>query len=249
MKKIVVITGAAGGIGHATAAVFNDAGWSVIGLDLRVCEARTSFYRFMQVDVAKASDCDDAFAELAKTVGHVETLVNNAAVQVCKPLVQTSPEEWDMIMNSNLRSAYLCVRGAYPLMRGRNAAIVNISSVHASATSANIAAYAASKGAMASLTRALAIELAADAIRVNAVLPGAVDTGMLRSGLGRGHLHGKTEDEMLQELGKRSIIGRVGRPEEIAQAILFLADYKRSSFITGQLFAVDGGALAKLCTE
>jgi len=152
-------------------------------------------------------------------------------------------------MASNLRSVYLAVRHAHPLMRGHDAAIVNVSSVHAIATSTNISAYAASKGALLSLTRALAIELAPDQIRVNAVLPGAVNTPMLHDGLVRGPVQGADIQELMRELGRRTVIGRVGRPEEIAQAILFLADNDRSSFMTGQALVVDGGATARLSTE
>jgi NAD(P)-dependent dehydrogenase (short-subunit alcohol dehydrogenase family) len=154
-----------------------------------------------------------------------------------------------MVMESNLRSVYLAIRNAYPLMKEHGGAIINVSSVHAIATSAKIAAYAASKGALSALTRALAIELTEDKIRVNAVLPGAVDTPMLRSGLRRGHLAGQDEFELVKALGARHVIGRVGEPEEIGEAILFLADSKRSSFITGQSIVVDGGATIRLSTE
>ncbi len=126
---------------------------------------------------------------------------------------------------------------------------MNVSSVHAVATSANIAAYAASKGALLALTRALAIELALDRIRVNAVLPGAVDTPMLHAGLTCGHLQGADVQELMQALAVRTVMRRVGHPEEIAQAIVFLADDQRSSFMTGQALVVDGGAMARLSTE
>ena len=127
---------------------------------------------------------------------------------------------------------------------------MNVSSVHAIATSANIAAYAASKGAMLALTRALAIELASNNIRVNAVLPGAVDTPMLHSGLSRGHLWGDNIVDLVEQLGSKHVIGRVGQPQEIAQAIYFLADQSRSSFMTGQEgLVVDGGATCRLSTE
>ena len=120
-----------------------------------------------------------------------------------------------------------------------------LTSVHAFATSAGSGAYAASKGAVLAFTRAAAIDLAPDNIRVNAVLPGAVDTAMLSEGLNR------SDDPKAarSNLEQRTIMGRVGRPEEIAQAILFLADEDRSSFITGQNLIVDGGALARLSTE
>ena len=126
---------------------------------------------------------------------------------------------------------------------------MNVSSVHAVATSANIAAYAASKGGLLALTRALAIELAPYKIRVNAVLPGAVDTTMLHAGLNRGHLIDKDISQQIENLGKKHIIGRIGQSEEIAQGILFLADSERSSFMTGQTLIIDGGATARLSTE
>jgi NAD(P)-dependent dehydrogenase (short-subunit alcohol dehydrogenase family) len=123
------------------------------------------------------------------------------------------------------------------------------SSVHAVATSANIAAYAASKGGLLALTRAMAIEFAPDDIRVNAVLPGAVDTPMLRAGLGRGHVgHGDIQ-ERLDNLAAKTVNGRIGTPEEIAHAIYFLADNTQSSFMTGQALIVDGGATCRLSTE
>jgi NAD(P)-dependent dehydrogenase (short-subunit alcohol dehydrogenase family) len=249
VSKVVVITGVAGGIGSASARAFADAGWHVIGVARRKAEALTGVQHFIRADVSDISASQRIFTEVADNEGQVDALINNAAIQICKPLVETTPEEWDAVMTSNLRSVYLAVRNAYPLMRSHSGAIVNVSSVHAIATSANIAAYAASKGALLSLTRALAIELAPEGIRVNAVLPGAVDTPMLHSGLTRGHLKGADIGELMQELGRRTVIGRVGRPEEIAQAILFLADSDRSSFMTGQALVVDGGATARLSTE
>jgi glucose 1-dehydrogenase len=153
-------------------------------------------------------------------------------------------------MASNLRSVFLSTKLAYPLFKQANGgAIVNVSSVHAVQTSANIAAYAASKGGLLALTRAMAIEFAPDNIRVNAVLPGAVDTPMLRAGLGRGHAGDGDIQTRLDNLARRTVNGRVGRPEEIAQVIYFLSDSEQSSFITGQAMIVDGGATARLSTE
>jgi NAD(P)-dependent dehydrogenase (short-subunit alcohol dehydrogenase family) len=135
------------------------------------------------------------------------------------------------------------------LKAGNGGAIVNVSSVHAVATSKEIAAYAASKGGMLALTRALAIELAPDKIRVNTVLPGAVDTEMLRSGLNRDHAGSGTTDERMEILASKTVIGKIGRPEEIARAIYFLADQDESSFTTGSSLIVDGGATTRLSTE
>jgi NAD(P)-dependent dehydrogenase (short-subunit alcohol dehydrogenase family) len=117
------------------------------------------------------------------------------------------------------------------------------------ATSENLAAYVTSKGALVALTRAAALELSCDNIRVNALLPGAIDTKMLRSGLSRDHVSGDTIEKRLDQLGQKHAVGRVGKPEEIGQAALFLADKDRSSFMTGQSMIVDGGATARLSTE
>ena len=249
MKRVVLITGVTGGIGNATARIFADAGWHVIGVDLLKPEKILGIHHFINADISDPASSKDIFTEVADDVGRIDALVNNAAIQVCKPLVDTTLDEWEATMASNVRSVYLMVRNAYPLMQIYGGSIVNVSSVHALATSANIAAYAASKGALLALTRALAIELASDNIRVNAVLPGAVDTPMLRASLNRGHLEGEDSSNLLQQLGARHALGRIGRPEEIGHAILFLADGDKSSFITGQSLIVDGGAIAKLSTE
>jgi len=124
-----------------------------------------------------------------------------------------------------------------------------VSSVHAVQTSANIAAYAASKGGLLALTRAMAIEFAPDNVRVNAILPGAVDTPMLRAGMDRGHVGDGNIHERLENLARKTVNGRVGQPREIASAIYFLADSNQSSFMTGQALVVDGGATARLSTE
>ncbi len=249
MKRVVLITGAAGGIGMATAAVFAGEGWHVIGVDTNPIDNSIGATDTILADVSDLKAMEQVFNEVASKEGQLDALVNNAAIQICKPLLETTVEEWDITMKTNLRSVFLTVRYAHPLLKINGGAIINVSSVHAIATSRGISAYAASKGALVALTRALALELAEDNIRVNAVLPGAVDTPMLHAGLHRGHIQGKNPQELFQHLGKRHPIDRVGRPEEISQAILFLADEHRSSFITGQAMVVDGGATAKLSTE
>jgi len=249
LNRVVLITGSNGGIGTASGQLFAQKGWHVIGIDRNETEQASGVHHFIRADVADTEEWKMISTEIAREEGRVDALVNNAAIQICKPLIETSPEEWDEVVASNLRSAYLAVRACHPLMRKRGGAIVNISSVHAIATSANVAVYAASKGALTALTRALAIELAPDKIRVNSVLPGAVDTQMLKEGLGRGHLSGGNLKEMMDNLAGKTVIGRVGKPHEIAEAIYFLSDESASSFITGQCLIVDGGATARLSTE
>lgn len=249
MSRVVLITGVVGGIGSATAKIFYQAGWRVVGVDCRHPDTPLDVHHFMLADMSDLDASQRAFTEVANNEGRIDALINNAAIQICKPLVETTPDEWDAVMASNLRSAYLAVRHAYPLFHKRGGAIVNVSSVHALASSGNIAAYATTKGALLALTRALAVELAADRIRVNAVLPGAVDTPMLHAGLNRGHIPGMNVHELIEQLAGRHVMGRIGRPDEIAQAILFLADDERSSFVTGHALVVDGGATARLSTE
>ncbi|MBP6177533.1 MAG: SDR family oxidoreductase [Anaerolineales bacterium] len=249
--KTVLITGAAGGIGRATVNLFAGNGWRVIGVDRN--DYGSDFPQsglFIRSDISRPEDIHAIFEQAHAYTDTLDALVNNAALQVAKPLVETTVEEWDAVMAANLRSVFLGVKLAHPLLKARGgAAVVNVSSVHAIQTSANIAAYAASKGGLLALTRAMAIEFAPDNIRANAILPGAVDTPMLRAGLGRGHVGGSNVQDRLDNLARKTVNGRVGQPEEIAHAIFFLADNSQSSFMTGQALVVDGGATARLSTE
>jgi glucose 1-dehydrogenase len=251
----VLITGAAGGIGRATVKLFAESGWKVIGVDRAEFagvdwgDPFPSNGLFIRSDISIGENLESIFAQAHAFTGSLNALINNAGVQIAKPVLQTSVEEWDAVMASNLRSVFLSVKLAHPLFKNAGSgAIVNVSSVHAVATSINIASYAASKGGLLALTRAMAIEFAADNIRVNAILPGAVDTPMLRNSMSRG-LTGGDIQERLDNLARKTVNGRIGRPEEIARSIYFLADDNQSSFITGQALIVDGGATARLSTE
>ncbi len=248
--RVLLITGAAGGIGRATVHLFASRGWRVIGVD------RAAFGDdfpqnglFIQADISDEAALAEIFERSRRVTDHLDALVNNAAMQITKPLLETSAEEWDAVMAANLRSVFLGAKMAYPLLKVAGGAVVNVSSVHAIQTSANIAAYAASKGGLLALTRAMAIEFAPDGIRVNAILPGAVDTPMLRAGLNRGHAGDGDIHQRLENLARKTVNGRVAQPEEIASAIYFLADNGQSSFMTGQALVVDGGATARLSTE
>lgn len=248
---VVLITGAGGGIGRAAVRHFVANGWRVIGVDRNDFGADfPQDGRFIKADISQPESTEHIFEQARAFHPTLDALVNNAAVQVAKPLVETTVEEWDAVMASNLRSAFLFVKLAHPLIKAAGGgAIVNVSSVHAIQTSINISAYAASKGGLLALTRAMAIEFAPDDIRVNAILPGAVDTPMLRAGLGRGHAGHGDMQERLDNLARKTVSGKVGKPEEIASAIYFLADNEQSSFMTGQALVVDGGATARLSTE
>ena len=250
-SRVMLITGAAGGIGRATVLLFAKKGWRVIGVDRnKYGENFPSNGLFIQSDISEERNIEGIYEKASKFTDTLDAIVNNAAVQIEKPILQTTAEEWDLVMASNLRSVFLGARLAHPLLKNEGGgAIVNVSSVHAVATSANIASYATSKGGLLALTRVMAIEFAKDNIRANAILPGAVDTPMLRAGLNRGHLSGGSVDERLDNLARKTVSGKVGLPEEIASAIYFLADSTQSSFMTGQALIVDGGATARLSTE
>ena len=249
MKRVALITGVMGGVGSATAKGFLDNGWQVFGLDRNAPEKNPDGARFMVCDLADPVAIEASIAEVARSVDRLDALVNNAAVQICKPLIEMTVEEWDLTMATNLRPAFLSVKHSYGLLKIAKGSIVNVSSVHAVATSKDIAAYATSKGGLVALTRAMAIEFAQDGIRVNAVLPGAVDTQMLRDGLRRGHVGEGSDEELLEALGHMTVMGRVGQPDEIAQTILYLADPQKSGFMTGHALVVDGGATIRLSTE
>jgi len=257
MRRRVLITGIGGGIGSATSEVFAENGWLVLGIDRKYigiseCPSAEELHI---ADVSEEAEVKGVLDIIENDFGWIDAIINNAAIQVCKPILSTFPEEWDAVMGSNLKSAFYMTIHGYSLLRKRwdlihggfgpttrsqGGSIVNISSVHAINTSKGVAAYAASKGGLVAFTRATAIELAEDGIRVNAVLPGATDTSMLRE-----HL----TDEDLELLASKTVIGRVAQPREIAEAILFLADNNRSSFITGASLVVDGGATIRLSTE
>jgi glucose 1-dehydrogenase len=249
--RTVLITGAAGGIGRASVKLFSESGWSVIGVDR--AEFGDEFPAnglFIKADISDPNAMDVIYGKAKGFRSSLNAVVNNAAYQVNKPLMETTVEDWDLVMASNLRSVFLGTKLAIPLLEAAGGgAIVNVSSVHAVATSAGVSAYAASKGGLLALTRAMAIEFAGVNVRVNAILPGAVDTPMLRNGMNRGHASGGTLQERLENLARKTVNGRIGQPHEIAHAIYFMADNTQSSFITGQALVVDGGATARLSTE
>lgn len=247
-KKVILITGVLGGIGSKTATLFIEHGWNVIGIDKKLAPIDSPIFEFISADVAEEAEWKKIEKVIVSKGYLLSAIVNDAAVQICKPILALSTDEWDRTMNVNVKSIFLSTKLLTPHFNQKGGAIVNICSVHAMATSPNNAAYAASKGAVLSLTRSMAIELAPRDIRVNAVLPGAIDTHMLREGIRQKMEYDYSISEELDSLGKKHILNRIGKPQEIAQVIWFLIS-EMSSFITGQSFIVDGGALTKLSTE
>lgn len=242
----VLVTGAGGGIGGAIVTAFSAAGWDVIGVDRSEPDRPLPLDRFVRADLADHDAVDRIHAELA--LDGLDALINNAAVQINRSLLDTSDADWELVMDTNVRAAFRMIRSFAPELAARRGSVVNISSVHAIATSENVAAYAISKGALGALTRSAALELATMGIRCNAVLPGAVMTPMLQDGLDR-RPHPDGADGNLRALAARTPLGFVATPDQIAPSVLHLADGELSPYTTGQLMVVDGGAVLRLGTE
>jgi NAD(P)-dependent dehydrogenase (short-subunit alcohol dehydrogenase family) len=248
VTRVAVVTGVTGGIGRACAVAFMQAGWDVAGIGRGSRPDGLPGRWYGQIDLGLRT-ATDRLREFFTQVGQIDALVNNAATQVSKPVETTTDAEWAAVMATNAAAPFIAMREAIPYLRATQGSVINVASVHALATAGGVSAYAASKGALVALTRSAAVELGGDGIRVNAVIPGAIDTKMLRSDAGRRVGLASGEQAGLEAIAARTPLRRIGRPEEIAQAVLFLADADRSGFITGHALVADGGVLARLASE
>lgn len=244
-NSIALVTGGGSGIGRATCLQLAREGARVAIVDIdrdAGCQTLTMIEQeggeaiFLRADVSEASDVLGVVTRLIEVWGRLDILVNNAGTMRFAPVVQLEEDDWDRVLGVNLRAAFLFCKYSLPHMRladGRKGgAIINISSVHAQATTRNVAAYAASKGGLEAFTRALAIEAEPLNVRVNAVAPGAVDTPLLWT------------NPNLQS-GEEKLEGAVASSEMVAEAICFLASPK-AQFVSGSVLPVDAGRLARL---
>jgi len=248
--KVSVITGAGSGIGRAAALLFAQEGARVVAADLnrRAAEETVRMIRnaggqarAVEVDVSSADSVKRMLQETLEAYRRLDVLVNNAGYGFAATVEQTDETEWDRLMAVNLKGVYLGCKYAIPLMRRQGGGvIVNTASVVALVGIENRAAYCASKGGVAALTRAMALDHVRDGIRVNCVAPGTVDTPYFSE------IIAQSPDPAAprKELEERQPMKRMGRPEEIAYAMLYLAS-EESSFVTGSVLVVDGGWTAR----
>jgi NAD(P)-dependent dehydrogenase (short-subunit alcohol dehydrogenase family) len=247
--KTALITGGAGGIGRAAALLFASEGAAVGIVDLSqeagqliAREISTAGGRaiFERADVTCPADCRRVVERTVHEFGGIHILFNNAGIIRRASVVETSEDDWDAVIAVNVKSIFLMSREIIPIMaKAEGGSIINTASGWGIAGGPRAAAYCASKGAVVLMTKAMAIDHGRHKIRVNCICPGDTDTAMLRS---EARQMGAAEDRFLADSAQRPL-GRVGTPEEIAQAALYLAS-DAASFVTGAALVVDGGGLA-----
>src|SRR6516225_1191375 len=219
--KVCIITGGGSGIGRATALLFAGEGARLVIADKHAANA--------QADVASAADVKRMIAATVERFRRLDVLVNNAGYGIPGSVVETDEDAWDALMAVNVRGVFLCSKYAIPVMKADGGGGI-----------ANRAAYCASKGAVAALTRAIAIDHVGDGIRCNAIAPGTIDTPYFDDILRKSADAAATR----KALAARQLLGRLGTPEEIAAGILFLAS-DESRFATGTILTLDGGMTAQ----
>ena len=244
-NKVALVTGGSSGIGRAIALKLSQAGAKVAILDIKECEDLLDEIgrdkaRFYRCDVTSAEEVKETVNRVYGDFGRIDIVVNAAGIIIRKDAVETSEEEWDRVLNVNLKGPFLVSKYSIPYMiRGGGGSIVNIASGWGLKGGPKAAAYCASKGGLVNMTRAMAIDHGRNGIRVNCVAPGDVDTPMLRS---EAKQLGISWEDFLRDASNRPL-ARIGRPEDIANAVLFLAS-DVASWITGATLVVDGGGIA-----
>jgi NAD(P)-dependent dehydrogenase (short-subunit alcohol dehydrogenase family) len=244
--KVAIITGAATGIGRATALLFAREGASVVVADINADDAQRTVAdiedeggdaRFVRTDVSEAEDMQALMERAAEEMGGIDAIVNNAGAQRSGAVTEFEESEWDLLMRVNPRSCFLGAKYSVPYLRERGGgSIVNVSSLAGLKGGPGMTAYSASKGAIIAFTRALAEELAPDNIRANSVCPGWIDTPFNEPAIEFMGGRAQQEDMVQQTVPLK----RQGTPEEIAPGILYLAS-NASSYVTGQELVIDGG--------
>ncbi|MFY2557266.1 3-oxoacyl-[acyl-carrier-protein] reductase [Corallococcus terminator] len=240
--KVVLVTGGSRGIGRACAVAFAKAGASTVIISYAGNEAAAqetvglltaegAKAEALRFDVSDTNACTSAVEGIVKAHGRLDVLVNNAGTAVDGLVMRVKDEDWDKQLDTNLRGPFALIRAACrPMMKQRGGAIVNVTSVVGDMGNPGQSAYSAAKAGLIGLTKTVAKELSSRGIRVNAVSPGFISTDMTA------HLN----DDLRQKMIGGIPLGRLGNPEEVAQAVLFLSG-DASSYITGEVLKVNGG--------
>lgn len=247
--KVAIITGGASGIGLASAKRLAEAGATIALCDINESKGKAAVMeiqelgaeaRFYVCDVTSDSDCRLAIDNIFEDFGRIDILFNNAGIIWRKSVTELSEDEWDAVLDVNLKAVFLCSRYVIPFMeRSEKGSIINAGSGWGLKGGANAAAYCAAKGGVVNLTRAMAIDHGKQGIRVNCICPGDTDTELLHE---EAIQLGLPDREFMQEAADRPL-QRVGLPEDIANAVLYFAS-DLSSWVTGSILVVDGGGIA-----
>lgn len=248
--QVAIVTGSGSGIGRAAALLLARQGYAVAVASRGRAEAEQTVAEIIRTgghamalvtDVALQSDVDQMVQAVVTAWDRVDALVNNAGINIPAPIATVNPQDWAQVLAVDLTGPFLCARAVVPLMRrqGRGV-IVNVGSPHAFRCGEGVAAYTAAKAALLGMTRALALDHAREGIRVNAVVPGTIDTPMVWNAYPRSEWEARRE--LISEVQPG---GRLGQPEEVAAVIAFLVG-PEAAFTSGGTYPVDGGLLASL---
>jgi NAD(P)-dependent dehydrogenase (short-subunit alcohol dehydrogenase family) len=249
--KVAVVTGASSGIGRATSLLFGEEGARVVASDIEekggaetvnMIKTKGGDATFVRANVANEADVKNLFDKAVEAYRKVDVLFANAGIEMIRSISTTTDNDWNRIMDINVKGVFLCGKyAAQIMMKNGGGVIINAGSIAGLvATPMNIA-YCTSKGAVLMMTKAMAVELAPYKIRVNATCPAAIQTPMMKREI---ESYGKPEEQAKKEWIQAHPIGRMGEPEEVARAVLFLAS-DESSFTTGSFLMVDGGYTAQ----
>ncbi|MGB9737371.1 SDR family oxidoreductase [Chloroflexus sp.] len=245
--KVALVTGAASGIGRASALAFAREGAKVVVADVNVaggeetvalCRAANTDAIFVRCDVSQSNEVEQLIAQAVDTFGRIDFAHNNAGIEGVQAMLVDYPEEvWDRVIDINLKGVWLCMKYEIrQMLQQGGGAIVNTSSVAGLSGSRGVSAYVASKHGIVGITKAAALEYARSGIRVNAICPGTIHTAMIDR-------FTQGDPEVLAQFAEGEPIGRLGSPEEVANAVVWLCS-EQASFITGATLPVDGGRLA-----
>jgi NAD(P)-dependent dehydrogenase (short-subunit alcohol dehydrogenase family) len=242
MKKHVVITGGAKGIGESAVRIFIREDYRVTILDIdskagfKLSKALGDDVLFIKCDMANEEMIKKSFSKAIAHFGEISILVNNVGIVIYGTVTTTSSEDWDLTMNINLKSYFLCSKEAIPSMQkiGKGV-IINVSSVQAYISQSNVATYTTGKTALLGLTRSIAVDYAPN-IRCVAICPSTIDTPMLQNAL----KESPDPQAVLEECNNMHLLGRIGKADEVGELIVFAASDK-GGFMTGQAIRVDGG--------